>query len=223
MNEKKKVIADVFSAVSKRYDIFLKGITAGRIDGWQRELLGLLGEVENLLDVGTGTGGVLEKARVSKLRVGVDISHAMLTRAKEKCKDCYFVLADAEALPFKDRTFNAITSSLVYRHLLNRSAFLEEANRILKDGGKVALLDINRFFLTSALAFLMKSVIKPVGVLIFGRDRWDFFIHSLENTLSVEEIDRELGEKGFVKKRERRRMLGLVYLLVYEKVKPLRV
>ncbi len=221
MNREKRVIADVFSVVSKRYDIFLKGITLGRIDRWQEELLELLGEVEDLLDVGTGTGGVLEKARMSKLRVGIDISHAMLMKAREKCRDCYFLLADAEAMPFKERTFHAITSSLVYRHLLNRPAFLEEACRVLREGGKIAILDINRFFLTSALAFFMKSVIKPIGILIFGKDKWDFFIHSLENCLSIEEIDMEMERAGFTKNRELKRMMGLVYLLVYEKVKPL--
>ena len=216
MKDKKKVVADVFSVVSSKYDTFLKGITFGRIDSWQKDLLTLMGNVENLLDVGTGTGEVLIKAKSSRLRVGVDISLGMLKKAKSKCKECHFILGDAENLPFKDASFDAVCLSLVYRHLIEREGFLKEAQRVLKVGGKIALLDINRFFLTGILVILMR-LIKPLGSLIFGSDRWDFFVHSLENSLSVDQVEKEMGKYGFNKVREERRLLGLVYLLLFEK------
>ncbi len=217
MSDKKNVISDVFSTISKRYDLFLGGVTFGRINQWQLELLGYVGNVEKLLDVGTGTGEVLLKAKQAKTRVGLDISLGMLKVARKKCSQCYFLLGDAENLPVKENTFDGITLSLVYRHLLDRSQFLKEAHRILKKGGKVAILDINRFFLTDLLALMMKSIFKPLGTLLFGKDKWDFFIHSLENSLSVAQVTRELESFGFRKIRERKRMMGLVYILVFEK------
>ncbi len=216
MSDKKSIVSDVFSKVSKRYDLFLGGVTFGRINKWQLELLSYVGSVEKLLDVGTGTGEVLLKAKQAKTKVGLDISLGMLKVAKKKCDQCHFLLGDAENLPIKEDTFDGITLSLVYRHLLDRSQFLKEAHRILKKGGKVAILDINRFFLTDLLALMMKSIFKPLGVLLFGKDKWDFFIHSLENSLSVAQVTRELESFGFRKIRESKRMMGLVYILVFE-------
>ncbi|RMH81214.1 MAG: methyltransferase domain-containing protein [Acidobacteria bacterium] len=208
----KKTVADVFSAVSRKYDLFLRLVTFGGIDIWQEELLSMSEGEAIHLDVGTGTGEVLLKSK-SGLRVGIDLSLDMLKVAKNKCPRCAFILADAENIPFKDESFELITLSLVYRHLLNREDFLKEARRLLKEGGELCLLDINRFSLTPFLIFLMKYPLKPLGLLLFGSERWDFFIHSLENSISVEKVQLELKTHGFETKVLKRRVLGLVYIL----------
>ncbi|MCS7277358.1 MAG: class I SAM-dependent methyltransferase [Aquificaceae bacterium] len=213
----KKTVADVFSSVSRKYDFFLNLITFGNIDKWQRELLQMLDPEGNRLDVGTGTGEILLKSQNKGLRVGMDLSLDMLKIAKSKCKVCKFVLGDAENMPFKSGSFGSITLSLVYRHLINRRQFLKEAKRLLREGGQLSLLDINKFTLTPLLIFLMKYPLKPLGLLLFGRDKWEFFIHSLENSLSVEEVKVELEEEGFEVVEVQKRLLGLVYLLLARK------
>ena len=213
----KKTVADVFSSVSRKYDFFLNLITFGNIDKWQRELLQMLDPEGNRLDVGTGTGEILLKSQNKGLRVGMDLSLDMLKIAKSKCKVCKFVLGDAENMPFKSGSFGSMTLSLVYRHLLNRRQFLKEAKRLLKEGGQLSLLDINKFTLTPLLIFLMKYPLKPLGLFLFGRDKWEFFIHSLENSLSVEEVKVELEEEGFEVVEVQKRLLGLVYLLLARK------
>ncbi len=213
----KRVVAEVFSAVSKKYDLFLKLITFGGIDSWQRDLLQMLSQEGNRLDVGTGTGEVLLKSQNRGLRVGMDLSLEMLRIARGKCKACRFLAGDAENMPFKEGVFGSITLSLVYRHLLNRKAFLKEAKRVLKGGGELGLLDINRFFLTPLLIFLMKYPLKPFGLMLFGKEKWDFFIHSLENSLSLEEVQKELSEEGFKVVEVQKRLFGLVYLLCCRK------
>lgn len=213
----KKTVADVFSSVSRKYDFFLNLVTFGNIDKWQRELLQMLDPEGNRLDVGTGTGEILLKSQNKGLRVGMDLSLDMLKIAKSKCKVCKFVLGDAENMPFKSGSFGSITLSLVYRHLINRRQFLKEAKRLLREGGQLSLLDINKFTLTPLLIFLMKYPLKPLGLLLFGRDKWEFFIHSLENSLSVEEVKVELEEEGFEVVEVQKRLLGLVYLLLARK------
>ncbi|MCX8075757.1 MAG: class I SAM-dependent methyltransferase [Aquificaceae bacterium] len=213
----KKTVEDVFSVVSKKYDFFLNLVTFGKIDLWQRELLDMLSHEGNRLDVGTGTGEVLLKSQNRGLRVGIDLSLPMLRLAKEKCKVCHFLVGDGENMPFKEGSFSSITLSLVFRHLINRKAFLGEARRVLKEGGELALLDINRFSLKPILVFLMEFPLKPLGILLFGRDKWAFFIHSLQNALSLEEVKRELKEEGFNVVEVQRRLLGAVYLLVARK------
>lgn len=213
----KKQVQEVFSAVSKKYDFFLNLITLGNIDRWQRDLLDMLPYEGNRLDVGTGTGEVLLKSQNKGLRVGIDFSLEMLKIARSKCRACKFLVADGENMPFKDGSFSSISLSLVYRHLLNRRAFLKEARRVLKDNGHMALLDINRLTITSLLIFLMKYPLKPFGLLMFGADKWAFFIHSLENSLSIEEVKREFEEEGFYVVEVQRRFLGVVYLILAKK------
>ncbi len=213
----KKTVGEVFSSVSKKYDLFLNLITFKRIDRWQRDLLSMLSPEGNRLDVGTGTGEVLLRSQNRGLRVGIDLSLEMLRLARSKCKACKFLVADAENMPFKDNTFGSISLSLVYRHLLDRRAFLKEARRTLSKGGELAMLDINRFALTPLLIFLMKYPLKPIGLFLFGREKWDFFIHSLENSLSLREVKRELEEEGFEVVEVQKRLFGLVYLLLARK------
>ena len=214
----KKVVADIFSSVSKYYDSFLNLVTLGRIKSWQRDMLSLLGKEGSLLDVGTGTAEVLLQSGSQGLKVGIDLSLAMLKLAKTKCKECHFILADAENLPFKNSSFKNLTLSLVYRHLSNREEFLKEAHRVLKKGGNLAILDINKFWLTTVLVFLMKVPIKPLGILLFGGDKWVFFIHSLENSVGEDELKAQLERAKFKVKKIEKRLLGIVYIVVGEKV-----
>jgi demethylmenaquinone methyltransferase/2-methoxy-6-polyprenyl-1,4-benzoquinol methylase len=218
MMKHKKITADVFSSVSRHYDTFLNLITFRRIKDWQRTMLKEVEGAKTLLDVGTGTGGVLLQADPQAIRVGIDLSLGMLKVARRKCPDCSFVLADAENMPFKTSSFDAITLSLVYRHLYNREQFLKEAQRVLKPEGRLAILDINKFWLTPLLVFFMKFLIKPLGLVLFGRDKWEFFIHSLENSLSEEELKRELESNGFKVIKTQKRLFGIVYIVSAQKI-----
>ncbi|WP_448583450.1 class I SAM-dependent methyltransferase [Thermocrinis sp.] len=214
----KYVVSEVFSSISKYYDFFLNLVTFGKIKNWQRDMLNLLDEENSILDIGTGTGEVLVQSKLKGLKVGIDISFEMLKIAKRKCEECYFIFADAEELPLKDSTFKNLTLSLVYRHLHDRNRFLKEANRVLVKDGKLAILDINRFWLTPILVFLMRVPIKPIGVILFGKDKWDFFIHSLENTVGEKELRTELEKAGFRVEKIKRKLFGIVYITVARKI-----
>jgi len=217
-NNFKNTVSEVFSSVSKYYDFFLNLVTFGKIKNWQSNMLSLLDNEGNTLDVGTGTGEVLVRSKFKGLKVGIDISFEMLKMAKGKCRECYFIFADAEELPFKDSSFKNLTLSLVYRHLYNRDKFLKEASRVLVKDGKLAILDINRFWLTPMLVFFMKYPMKPVGIVLFGRDKWDFFIHSLKNSVGEEELKKELEKAGFRITNIHKKLLGIVYITVAKKV-----
>ncbi len=214
----KKVVGRIFSDVSRVYDFFLNLITAGRVNVWQKDLLSLMEDDDNRLDVGTGTGEMLKKSKNEGLKVGVDMALGMLKEARRKCPQCYFLLADAENMPFKDSSFKTITLSLVYRHLADREAFLKEARRILKKEGGIGILDINRIKGTPLLLFLMNYPLKPFGLLIFGREKWKFFIDSLENSLSLEEVKMSVERSGFKVEKLEKKFFGFVYILKAKKL-----
>lgn len=212
----KKVVASVFSGTARVYDRFVSLATFGGIHRWQERLIELMEERESWLDVGTGTGEVLRKLNSSKLRIGIDLSYKMLKVAKEKCGGCYFLVADGENMPFKDKSFDRISLSLVFRHLENQERFLKEAKRLLKKGGRVGLIDIRKFKGSGLLLLLMKTLLLPIGLLIFGRDKWEFFVHSIENSFSLEEIEETFKREGFKKVASERTFLGLVLIFVAE-------
>jgi len=212
----KKVMASVFSGTARVYDRFVSLATFGGIHRWQKRLIELMGERESWLDVGTGTGEVLRKLNSSRLRVGIDLSYEMLKVAKEKCGGCYFLVADGENMPFKDKSFDRISLSLVFRHLENQERFLKEAKRVLKKGGRIGLIDIRKFKGSGLLLLLMKTLLLPIGLLIFGRDKWEFFVHSIENSFSLEEIEETFKREGFKKVASETTFLGLVLIFVAE-------
>jgi malonyl-CoA O-methyltransferase len=91
---------------------------------------------EKILDIGCGTGkfladlrGLFPYAQV----MGLDISPEMVRIAKGRCPAC--LTADAQALPFKNETFDLIISNAVYQWVKNLNCAFEEAYRALKNKG----------------------------------------------------------------------------------------
>ncbi len=208
-------VAEIFSQISGTYDRFLHLATAGRIHSWQRELISTMNPSGNWLDVGTGTGEILLKLgeSYSGLRVGIDPSLEMLRVAERKCRGALFVQAVGEALPFRAGSFSNVTLSLVFRHLQDKMAFLEEAGRVLEKNGRLGIIDIGRFRGTFLLLLLMKTLLRPLGVLIFGGEKWAFFIHSVEESYSLQELENMLRLRGFRILEARRRFLGVVQIV----------
>jgi SAM-dependent methyltransferase len=97
----------------------------------------------SLADVGGGTGNYAAAlADEGWDPVVIDRSSAMLSVAAEK--GIRTVHAAAEALPFEDATFDAVTMISVLHHLDDPAAALAEAGRVLRPGGRLALVAFTR-------------------------------------------------------------------------------
>jgi ArsR family transcriptional regulator len=114
-----------------------------------------------LLDIGTGTGRVLEllAPRVSQ-GLGVDASKAMLALARARLSGpgfghCAVRLADMYRLPLQDASFDAVVLQMVLHHAEDPSGVVTEAARVLAPGGHLLLIDLaehRRADLTGKLA-----------------------------------------------------------------------
>jgi demethylmenaquinone methyltransferase/2-methoxy-6-polyprenyl-1,4-benzoquinol methylase len=113
-----------------------------------RALLDLLdvGEHEVLLDVGTGTGGLLRELERGGERparaVGVDESRAMLDRSPPLPSGWELVVADARRLPFGDASFDVATAAWLL-HVLDdraREQVIVELRRVLRPGGRLGVI-----------------------------------------------------------------------------------
>jgi ubiquinone/menaquinone biosynthesis C-methylase UbiE len=109
-----------------------------------RKLLGPL-KGKRILDVGCGTGrGVVDFAREAEFAIGCDASFDMLTVAAQKSTGnsrCALLASFAQQLPFKDASFDIVTS-LNFLHLFDvptQRSCVAEMKRVLKPGGILVL------------------------------------------------------------------------------------
>jgi ubiquinone/menaquinone biosynthesis C-methylase UbiE len=109
-----------------------------------------LGRGERLLDLGTGTGLVAAAAARTPCTaarvVGLDVSPAMLARARERVAPfrVALVTGDAEALPCRDGSFDAAAGHFVLVFLKRPAAAVAELHRVLRPGGRVVLTALSR-------------------------------------------------------------------------------
>ena len=123
------------------------------------------------LDVGSGPGNVTASlaraAGPEGFALGVDISEPMLRRAvaNEAGPQVGFIKADAQRLPFRDNTFDAVISTSVLQLIPNPTAALGEMARVLRPGGRLAIM-----VPTAGRAARLWQRLPNVGAHAFGDD-----------------------------------------------------
>lgn len=140
---------DLFADLPDRYDLLAEVLSFGQNRRWRRDMVDrVVAAPGSVCDVATGTAGValqLRRRGVAEV-VGVDLSGAMLGRGRRNVTAAnvdavHLVQAPAEALPFADATFDALTFTYLLRYVADPAATLAELARVVRPGGVVASLD----------------------------------------------------------------------------------
>jgi demethylmenaquinone methyltransferase/2-methoxy-6-polyprenyl-1,4-benzoquinol methylase len=155
-DEKVRYVRRMFGAIAPRYDLANTVISAGLHRVWKR-LAVKLADVPRggvALDVCCGTGdlALLLARRVGPdgLVLGMDFSDEMLRIAQRHAAAadvsgmCRFVGADAHAIPAADGTFDVATVGFGIRNVARPDAVLRELCRVLRPGGRLAVLEFSR-------------------------------------------------------------------------------
>lgn len=142
-------------AFHHHHNTFIRFIESRRV----RVILSFLNDHSKgsrILEVGCGAGNIIEKV-VSGDLFGFDISAFILHKAKLKLHNRVNLFqADAQHLPFKNRTFNHIICSEVLEHVLDPLSCLQEMSRILDDQG-VAIISVpNEFYINRIKRILIR-------------------------------------------------------------------
>jgi SAM-dependent methyltransferase len=102
-------------------------------------------EGARILDIGCGLGVYVRKFRdFSDDVCGIDIDPKRLREGARTTPG--LMLAVGEHLPFRDGTFDVIVLNEVIEHVTNDAATMREAERILRDGGRIVIYAPNRLY-----------------------------------------------------------------------------
>lgn len=139
-------VRGMFDGIAPVYDAMNRLMTAGLDRRWRRLAVAeVVWPGDRVLDACCGTGDLAVAAEQRGGRVvGLDFSERMLERARRKSGAVEWVRGDALALPFGDADFDAATVGFGVRNLEDLEGGLRELRRVLRPGGKLAVLEITR-------------------------------------------------------------------------------
>jgi demethylmenaquinone methyltransferase/2-methoxy-6-polyprenyl-1,4-benzoquinol methylase len=141
-----EAVRGMFDRIAPVYDVMNRVMTAGLDQRWRRLAAAeVVWPGDRVLDACCGTGDLaVECERRGGRVVGLDFSEPMLARARKKSGAIEWVQGDALALPFENGAFDAATVGFGVRNLADLEGGLRELARILRPGGKLAVLEITR-------------------------------------------------------------------------------
>jgi demethylmenaquinone methyltransferase/2-methoxy-6-polyprenyl-1,4-benzoquinol methylase len=214
----------VFDRVAPYYDTLNSLLSLGLDRHWRRETVAALGlsPGDDVLDVATGTGALaVEIARAMSGTVRVtacDTNERMLSIARARTDPAMaaveIVQCDASRLPFADGSFDAVGLSFAIDDMPDRIACVREIRRVLRAGGRVALLELSQpdagIMRTGYRAYL--RVFRTLRR--FGYEHLEQEILTYRGPAAIEEL---LAAAGFSSYRRRSLSGGIARLHVAQK------
>ncbi len=175
----------VFSDIAGRYDRLNAVLSLGRDQAWRRTAIDRLPD-GRILDLGAGTGAANEVFGDRDV-VALDPSSEMLALDDAPHR----LVAVGEALPFTDRSFDAVFSAYVFRNLDSVDATLHEIHRVLRPGGMAGVIDLGRprgSFAASVHRAGTSVVLPLAGMTIGAREEYAYLHRSLDKHPPPEEL-----------------------------------
>lgn len=179
---KKEGVRKMFDNIAKDYDK-LNHVLSLNIDKvWRKKAVCELTDVARplkVLDVACGTGDftieIAKKVAPGSRITGVDISEGMIAVGREKLSklgiDAVFEVADCEALPYDDKTFDRISVGFGVRNFEHLELGLREMYRVLTPGGKLVILELSvpsNAFIRWCYKLYFLKILPFIGGLVSG-------------------------------------------------------
>jgi demethylmenaquinone methyltransferase / 2-methoxy-6-polyprenyl-1,4-benzoquinol methylase len=153
-DEKQTLVRGVFDSVASKYDVMNDVMSGGLHRIWKRFAVDQLQlrKGERVLDLASGTGDLIA---LMKPLVGddgfvlhTDINAAMLAEGRNRLLDDGVLTpttqCNAEALPFADKSFDAVTIAFGLRNVTHKEKALAETHRVLRVGGRALVLEFSK-------------------------------------------------------------------------------
>jgi demethylmenaquinone methyltransferase/2-methoxy-6-polyprenyl-1,4-benzoquinol methylase len=215
----------MFNEISGRYDLINTVLSLGLHNLWKRKIARFIPKSDykvRALDLATGTGDIAtilaRNERVSHV-TGLDMSAGMLEVGREKMKDdpwghkVEMKVGNAEQISFKDASFDYVTMAFGIRNVPSPLKCLQECYRVLKPGGRVAVLEFSlpKNPLIKQLNFVyLRGVVPFVGRLLSGHPfAYRYLNETIETFPYGQNFCALMEDAGFKKARQKPLSFGI--------------
>jgi demethylmenaquinone methyltransferase / 2-methoxy-6-polyprenyl-1,4-benzoquinol methylase len=210
--EKAGLVGGIFSRVARRYDLMNDLMSGGLHRVWKDTLVDQLRPrgAMDVVDVAGGTGDIAFRIRrrAPDARIVVsDINAEMVGVGRDRALNrgitagIAWVTADAERLPFPDRSADAVTIAFGLRNVTDRDRALAEMRRILRPGGRFLCMEFSRVAvpligqLYDRYSF---SVVPWIGQIVTrDRDAYRYLVESIRRFPAQDDLAALMRAAGF--------------------------
>lgn len=215
-DEKRAAVRTMFDTIAPRYDLVNRLMTFRLDVRWRRlarETLALApGSV--VLDLACGTGDfAVDLADGGHRPIGVDLSFGMLASART---DAPLVQGDLLELPMAEGSVDAAVCGFALRNLVELQPFFNELMRVVRPGGRIALLDVSEPDLAVMRwghGLYFNKVVPRIGGLLSDRSAYAYLPRSVSYLPPAEEMVALLDKAGFDGVEHRQLSGGITQLL----------
>ena len=209
-------VRTMFDTIAPRYDLVNRIMTFGLDVRWRNRTIKDLalptGSV--IADLACGTG---DFCRTLEARghspIGFDLAFGMLAHARTEAP---LVHADALRLPLTHGTVDGVTYSFALRNFVELDPFFEELARVVRPGGRIALLDVSRpknRLLRFGYDIYFGKIVPLIGGLLSNADAYHYLPRSLSYLPEPQVLSEQVRAAGFSTVEHHQLNGGLVQLI----------
>lgn len=214
--EKKQAVREMFDAIAPRYDL-VNRIMTFRLDvRWRRRTVRdlALPTGSTVLDLASGTGDLcIDLAAAGHRPISIDLSYGMLAADRSGVPR---VQGDILRLPVPDGSVDGVTCGFALRNLTDLESFFVELARVVRPGGRIALLDVGvpkNPVIRFGNNIYFGKVVPKIGALLSDGAAYRYLPKSVAYLPAPAEMVAMLQRAGFADARHRLLSGGLVQQL----------
>jgi len=223
----------MFDDIAPHYD-FLNHFLSLNIDKiWRKKVVKEIvsSNPDTILDIATGTAdlAILMAKKSDKATVtGIDAAENMLKIGQEKVAKANLterislMQGDALNLPFANNSFDTVTCAFGIRNFADRQKGLDEMQRVLKNGGQVAILEFSmpqKAPFKQLYRLYFKHILPAIGKLFSkNKSAYRYLPESVEHFPSPDDFIMMMQKSDFEKTSKRSLSLGIAYLYIGYKI-----
>lgn len=215
--EKAKAVQQMFDAIAPRYDL-VNRIMTFRLDvRWRRKAIRSLNLATGslVLDLAGGTGDLcIDLKKLGMHPISVDLSFGMLSADRSGAQR---MQSDILRLPVQDASVDGITCGFALRNLVDLPQFFNELSRVVRPGGRIALLDVGvptNPIIRFGNNIYFGKIVPKIGALLSDKAAYRYLPKSVAYLPAPAKMLGDLRSAGFADATHRLLSGGLTQLMV---------
>jgi demethylmenaquinone methyltransferase/2-methoxy-6-polyprenyl-1,4-benzoquinol methylase len=215
-DEKVAAVREMFDTIAPRYDLVNRVMTFRLDVRWRRTAVATLAlpAGSTVLDLASGTGDLCVDLAAARLRpISIDLSFGMLSADRSGAPR---VQADILRLPMGDASVDGVTCGFALRNLVDLPTFFGELARVVRPGGRIALLDVgipHNPLMRFGNNIYFGKVVPRIGALLSDGSAYRYLPKSVAYLPSRQQMMTDLRIAGFTDAQHRQLSGGLTQLM----------